>query len=393
MRLLPFILLIACAGPVEEPLPDPIDARFATYNVSMFRSEAGALISDLADPSLEQARFAAAVLQEVRPDVLLLNEVDYDADGAAISAFATNFLGVSQEGGEPLTYPHVYIPPSNTGLHSGLDLDNDGSVTSTPGSQAYGGDAWGFGQYEGQYGFAVLSMHPIDTDAIRTFQTLPWSSMPGATLPDGWYDTAEAEVVRLSSKNHADVPIQIGTETVHFLVSHPTPPTFDGAEDRNGLRNHDEIRFWAEYVSNDWMIDDNGDSGGLGASPFVIAGDLNADPSDGDSTDRPIALLLDHERIQGGNTPTSAGATEQSEAQGGMNANHAGNSAEDTTDFNDNSVGNLRIDYVLPSTELAYRDSGVFWPLASDAQFAWVGLNPFPVSDHRLVWVDVAVSQ
>ena len=36
-------------------------------------------------------------------------------------------------------------------------------------------------------------------------------------------------------------------ETVHFLVSHPTPPVFDGPEDRNGPRNYDEIRFWADY--------------------------------------------------------------------------------------------------------------------------------------------------
>ena len=53
---------------------------------------------------------------------------------------------------------------------------------------------------------------------------------------------------RLSSKSHWDVPIRIGRETVHFLVSHPTPPVFDGPEDRNGTRNHDEIRFWADYV-------------------------------------------------------------------------------------------------------------------------------------------------
>ena len=37
-------------------------------------------------------------------------------------------------------------------------------------------------------------------------------------------------------------------KVVHFLVHHPTPPVFDGAEHRNRLRNHDEIRFFADYV-------------------------------------------------------------------------------------------------------------------------------------------------
>jgi hypothetical protein len=36
---------------------------------------------------------------------------------------------------------------------------------------------------------------------------------------------------------------------VHFLVSHSTLPVFDGPEDRNGRRNFDEIRFWADYIS------------------------------------------------------------------------------------------------------------------------------------------------
>ena len=46
---------------------------------------------------------------------------------------------------------------------------------------------------------------------------------------------------------------------MHLLVAHPTPPTFDGAEDRNGTRNHDEIRFWADYVRparGHYMYDD-----------------------------------------------------------------------------------------------------------------------------------------
>ena len=47
---------------------------------------------------------------------------------------------------------------------------------------------------------------------------------------------------------------------------------------------------------------------------------------------------------------------------------------------------NLRVDYVLPSTGLHVRDSGVFWPRAGEPGSDWVG-----ATDHRLVWVDLAV--
>ena len=78
-----------------------------------------------------KARLAAATLQEIRPDVLLLNELDWDADGETVRRFMTNFLAVGQEGRAALDYPYIYVPEVNTGVHSGHDLDRDGVVTNT----------------------------------------------------------------------------------------------------------------------------------------------------------------------------------------------------------------------------------------------------------------------
>jgi hypothetical protein len=349
----------------------------------------------LADPSWEKARLAAATIQEVRPDVLLLNEVDWDADGESVRRFVANFLAVGQDGRAPLDYPYVYIPEVNTGVHSGHDLDRDGVVTITPGSRAYGGDAFGYGEYPGQYGLAVLSRFPIDVGRIRTFRRFRWKDLPGAWLPEDWYSDAALEVLRLSSKTHADVPVVIDGRTVHFLVSHPTPPAFDGPEQRNRRRNHDEIRFWELYVGDgaqDWVLDDAGRRGGLGAQPFVIAGDLNADPNDGASSGGAINRLLSHPRVRSEPVPSSPGGAEQATLQGGINLQHRGDPAHDTADFGENGAGNLRVDYVLPSTELRIVASGVFWPVSSDPLFRLAGTYPFPVSDHRLVWVDLEIS-
>lgn len=397
MRLA-LLLAIACTGddptpvPTPVPTPAPIDVRFASFNTSLHRDAAGALITDLGDPTHLQAVRIASILQELRPDVVLLAEVDRDDAGEAIALLQSNFLSVGQDGREPLTYEHVYIPPTNTGLASGIDLDGDGTATTMPGSIAYGNDSYGFGEYPGQYGFAVLSMHPIDTEAIRTFQTTLWKDMPDNLIPPDHYSPEALDVFRLSSKNHADVPIQVGDSVVHFLVSHPTPPAFDGPEDRNGRRNADEIHFWRTYLDGDatsWHTDDAGVQGGLDGASFVIAGDLNNDPAD---ADRPaMAELIAHARVHDPE-PTSEGGTEAA-SQGGANDGHAGDPALDTADFSDSSVGNLRVDFVLPSVDLPVQDSGVFWPTNDDPLFDLIGRWPATVSDHRPVWVDLQVPQ
>lgn len=370
--------------------------RIATYNLSLNRATAGQLVADLTDGSNAQARTVAEVIQRTNPDIVLLNEFDYVPGGVAADLFRQNYLEVSQNGASPVEYPYAFVAPSNTGIPSGFDLNNDGTVGGPD-------DALGFGFFEGQYGMAVLSKYPIAPDDVRTFQNFLWKDMPGAVLPDDlttpspedWFTPEELDVVRLSSKSHWDVPVQVGKTTLHVLASHPTPPTFDGAEDRNGRRNHDEIRFWADYITpseSGYIVDDAGTRGGIdGGEPFVILGDQNADPLDGDSYDDAILQLLDHRRIDDP-LPTSPGAVEAADVQGGANLTHEGDPAYDTADFADGAPGNLRADYVLPSrARLQATDAGVFWPTTSDPLSALTGSFPFPSSDHRLVWLDLRI--
>jgi Endonuclease/Exonuclease/phosphatase family len=376
-----------------------LEVRFATFNASLNRSFAGEPISDLATPDHEQARAAAEIIQRVNPDVLLINELDFDAGGAAIELFQSNYLSLSQNGADPVHYPYVFVAPSNTGLASGFDLNNDGAIALDPNTGGYGDDSLGFGSFAGQYGMVLLSKWPIDEESARTFQRFLWQEMPRALLPidpgtgEPWYSPEELEVLRLSSKSHWDVPIEIGGKVVHVLASHPTPPTFDGQEDRNGRRNHDEIRFWADYVHpgrSGYVVDDNGRTGGLGwGAYFVIMGDQNADPFDGDSVPSAVQQLLDPRIVNTEVTPSSEGGIEATDLQGGANAAHEGDPALDTSDFGDDPApGNLRVDYVLPSRKLRIRDARVFWPTADDPLFPLVA-----ESDHRLVWVDVLIRQ
>src|SRR5918995_5957304 len=399
------LLGLAVAVPAGGPTPaGPVS--FATFNAPPNRNLEEQPVSGLSTTTKGPGRAVAEIIQRTRPDVLLINEFDFVEDGQAAELFQDNYLSVGQMGADPIDYPYYYVAPSNTGIPSGFDLNNNGAVGGPD-------DAFGFGFFPGQFGMVVFSRYPIDTDAVRTFQRFLWQDMPGALLPDDpstpepadWYSQEELEVFRLSSKSHWDVPIQVGAREVHFLVSHPTPPVFDGPEDRNGTRNHDEIRLWADYVTpgptSDYIYDDDGVYGGLKpGSMFVIAGDQNSDPLDGDSIPGAIQQLTEHPLVNTEVTPDSEGAVEASALQGGANLTHQSDPRFDTADFSDTAPGNLRADYVLPRVNLRIQDAGVFWPLRSSPLFRltgvfdstnWGAVGGFPTYDHRSVWIDVSV--
>lgn len=364
--------------------------RVATYNTSLYGDTSGGLIRQLEGDDRQAAQIAA-VLQHVRPDIVLLNEFDYDADGRAATLFQDRYLAAAQPGGgEALHYPYRYLAPVNTGVPSGLDLDRNGEVGGK--GRDRGNDAWGYGLHPGQYGMLVLSRYPIDTAQVRTFQQLKWSAMPDARAPldpdtgQPWYPARIWSQLRLSSKSHWDVPIDTPQGTVHLLAAHPTPPVFDGPEDRNGQRNADEIRLWAEYIGaagdRDWLCDDRGRCGGLAADTrFVIVGDYNADPIDGDGVPGTISQLLEHPRVNGRFVPRSTGAAERAAEH---DIARRGDLSSHTGDFGPEG-GTLRLDYVLPSKRLRIEDGGVFWPAAGEPGSDIVG-----ASDHRLVWLDVS---
>ena len=389
----------------------PLQIRIATFNSSLNRTTQTALGTELGATTSNQPKRIAEIIQRINPDILLVNEFDYDAANPtlALDRFHNNYLAVSQSGLPVLNYPYRYIAPSNTGVPTGKtlasegDFDNNGSVTTTPGSNNYGNDCYGFGLFPGQYSFAVYSKYPIQTAAIRSFQLFKWKDMPGNVIPPGFYTTAEQRIFRLSSKNHVDLPIEVKPgHVLHFLASHPTPPAFDGAEDRNGRRNRDEIKLWADYISNaPYLYDDAGVFGGLaGDSRFVILGDMNADPLDGDSYLSAINQLRNHALINATANPSSAGGAQQSPVQGGVNTSQIGNPAYDTSDFFDGGggAGNLRVDHVLPSkTGFGILGSGVFWPASTDPLYALLFLTGSQTqgnqtTDHRMVWLDVAVT-
>jgi endonuclease/exonuclease/phosphatase family metal-dependent hydrolase len=200
--------------------------------------------------------------------------------------------------------------------------------------------------------------------------------MPGNLMPTRedensqrvpWYDGDAGEFFRLASKGIWDIPVKLPNGArVHIIASHPCPPAFDGAEARNRRRNHDEIRFVADYIDDaQYVVDDKGTPGGLPASAhFIILGDLNADPDEGNAINDPIgALLFGSRHIGPDPKPVS-------------DVEIPGLDPDDTAMFR------LRADYVLPSKGLRVMRSGVWRHPPSTGDFP---------SDHFPVWADIVV--
>ncbi|GAA5189609.1 endonuclease/exonuclease/phosphatase family protein [Ferrimonas gelatinilytica] len=358
--------------------------KVATFNVSMeadnYRTEPEAVADPralqrhLASGRHPQIRNIAEIIQRVRPDILLLNEFDYIADPKrGVLAFQRHYLQQGQGGAAPIHFPYHYLAPVNSGVPSPYDFDGDGVASGT------GGDAWGFGRYPGQYGMVLLSRFPILQEQVRTFAKFPWHRLAAPqkiTRADGrdFYDASTWRALRLSSKSHWDVPVQIGEHRLHLLAAHPTPPVFDGPEGRNGARNFDEIRLWAEYIDNaPYLVDDQDRQGGLPPNRrFVILGDYNASATEGRSRPGAIEQLLHHSRINAKWVPIS---------QGG-----AAHSPDNPHGASHTASWRARVDYVLPSRwGLEVRDGGVFWP-APDSPLHPLVVNRRASSDHRLVW-------
>src|SRR5688500_5740843 len=223
------ILATVAAAPIATSAAQPV-TRFATFNASLNRGAAGQALTDLSTPGNAQASAVAEIIQRVRPEILLVNEFDYYAptayppDGRLVDAFRDNYLEVAHNGAAPIYYPYSFVAPSNTGISSGFDLNNNGVTDTTPGDNAYGDDSLGFGVFPGQFGMVVYAQHPILTADVRTFQHFLWKDMPGALLPDDpatpaahdWYTAQELAIFPLSSKSHWDVPIDVDGTVVHF---------------------------------------------------------------------------------------------------------------------------------------------------------------------------------
>jgi len=322
--------------------------RLATYHTGLSRDGPGVLLRDIHRGEDAQITATLAVILAVEADILVLQDVDYDAGHLALRAL-TAALEV-----EGLSYPHILSLRPNTGLPTGHDLDDDGRNWRAR-------DAHGFGYFSGQGGMAILSRFPFGE--VRDFSAFRWANLPGSHAAEVTPVAALPEL-RLHPVAAWDAEVLTVSGPFHLLTIHASPPVFDGPEDRNGRRNEDELRFWRMYLDG-WAPD----GATFSAERFAMVGTLNVDPARGEGRRAGLLGVLTHPRVQ---DP----APERPE--GGAN----------TADWPEPVPGNLRVDYILPDAAMTVEGSGILWP--SDApQLGITAEQAATASDHRLVWVDL----
>lgn len=328
--------------------------RIATYNADLSASGPGLLLHDLRKQDLPPQRMAAVqAIADIGADVILVTGVDFDLRGEAVSTLAERL------GKEGARYPYHLALRPNTGVPTGYDLDGNGQLNEPR-------DAQGWGRFPGEGGMAVLSRLPIGTE-VRDFSGFLWVDLPGNLMPDR--DPAR-DVQRLHTTGAYEVPILLPDgNTLRLLAFYASPPAFDGPEDRNGRRNHDEAAFWLRLLAGELPFP-------APAPPFVLLGQSSLDPEDGGGRPDALHKLLTHPALQ---DPGPRGSHERSEPA------HTGDPALDTALYD--KLGGLRVDLVLPSSDLAISDAGVLWPAEDDPRAKMLS----QASRHRPVWVDISL--
>ena len=326
--------------------------RIATYNADLSAPGPGLLLHDLRkDPLPPQRAAVVAVLAALDADILLLTAIDYDLQGEALAALAARL----EAAGRP--YPYRLALRPNTGVPTGRDLDGNGQLGEPR-------DAQGWGRFAGEGGMAVLSRLPI-AEGARDFSGVLWADLPGNLMPDT--DPAR-DIQRLHTTGAHEVPVRLPDGgTLRLLAFYASPPVFDGPEDRNGRRNHDEAAFWLRLLGGDLTSPPP-------APPFVLLGQTSLDPADGEGRAQALQALLTHPALQ---DPGPRGA------QGRDDPGQRGDAALDTALYD--GLGGLRVEVVLPSADLQVSGAGVMWPADSDPMAATLAA----ASRHRPVWVEV----
>ncbi|SIS67972.1 endonuclease/exonuclease/phosphatase family protein [Phaeovulum vinaykumarii] len=325
------------------PAPDAGTLRVATYGAALSRRGPGLLLRDIEKQSPE-TEAALRVIAAARADVLLLTGIDWDDGGWALTALVARLGEMGRD------YPFRFAPRPNTGVPTGLDIDGNGRLDEAR-------DAQGYGRFTGDGGMALLSRWPIDAEASRDFSAFLWRDLPGALIDGAALPEGAAEIQRLSSAGHWDVALRTPAGRLHLWAWAATPPLFDGPEDRNGRRNHDEAAFWLRYLDGDLPQRP-------APEPFVLLGNANLDPGDGTGRPAALAALLADPRLRDPRpgSPGALAAARRAEMPQ-SSAPESGTPACATVDWGaPRRPGFNRVDLVLPSAGLRVVQAGVLWP-------------------------------
>jgi 3-phytase len=360
----------------------PVRLRVGHFNLREMST------AKLLDESDEQATAAAQILARFAPDIISINELQFDMQGVPTPSMpgAPGTTGWGQfdvfgadnahrladriaAAGTPEGYEHRLIFVGNSGYYwEGSTLGFDWFILR------------GWGEFRGRFNTAILSRYPILLDQVRIISDVPWDALPenhiakmkaetGIDVPPGF---------PIFEKGLNIVPVQVNDEVLHLVLLHTVSPAFDPI---NPYRNYDELRALVMFL--------DGQLPGVEPLPpdakFMIVGDLNADPDDGDGLPGAIQQVLDHPSVI---AVFGAGAGTKGN-NGQYNTYLSGCGLDDGSIVqNPTQKFQLQLDYLLPSTNLGEPlETFLFFP---DFQTEREDFDlACRASDHRFAYTDI----
>lgn len=344
----------------------------------------------LLDEDAPQLVAMAQVLDRFRPDILSINELQFDIEnvpeaglpgapstvqpGDACQAKNARRLADRLHALNPeLRYDYAVVAMGNSGVEFQTTEEVADNFKVRP------------DEFLGRYSLGLISRYPILHDQVRVLHDLAWHDLPGNSI-DAIREDLDIEVPEgywLFEKAIVVVPIDVNGSILHVVLLHPMT---SGFHPMNPYRNHDELRALQLWLAGEL------DAPGWEPLPedamFVLIGDWNVDPEDGDGDRASLPQVLSSPRVVT-HFPEGEGGTKGVNPR--RNTFLSGCGREDgTLPWNPQNKMQMQLDYMLPSTTIGQpTESGIFWPTypSEDWNLAC------RASDHRLMWEDLALPQ
>lgn len=303
----------------------------------------------------QQMQSVKFILNQLKPDILSVNEIQYDLPGVPNEKFTSigkNIDFFALEIFNNQLKNRIYFP-ANTGENA---LRNaNGEYVRNPDILERNKycDPVNFGMFPAQYSTAALTK--FEVISVKQFNLIPWKEFNPSIDLSLYLDERGQPLsnnMPLFDKNFTDVTLLIQGHTVHLLLLHTVPAFgFGNPKTPNFARNRDQLLFLKWYLGHDT---------GLPVSnltierlthqdSFIALGDWNVDITDENESANVLQSLgkLYHYAINQ-YIPTHRG--------------------QDL--LQDDFV--KQIDYILLSNDIDIKNSGVFTP---SAQIEKIGCN------------------
>lgn len=281
MKLIAFLGLfstLACANSI----------KVVHYNIKELDSTK---IQDGLKRDSEQLQAASNIVQMLNPDILSINEMQYDypsVPNADYTSEGKNAEYLAQILGMEFTSTAFF--PANTGRFSKAKA-GEYVLKATAEDRAKYADLVNFGMFPGQYSMAGIFKYPVKS--VKNFSNLPWKIFNKKIDLSKYADAngnALPEDMTLFDKNFVDVTLDINGKDVHVILYHTVPAFgFGNSKTPNFERNRDQIKFLSWYLRGRWKK--------FGIKPirgktFIAMGDWNVDPESDNPGAKPLNKLL-----------------------------------------------------------------------------------------------------